>query len=43
MLELTQAKMRPRDIAIALGISVQRVHQQIVRLRELGELPEKTS
>jgi DNA-binding CsgD family transcriptional regulator len=35
------AELTPREIARVLNISVQRVHQQITRLRALGELPEK--
>jgi predicted ArsR family transcriptional regulator len=41
VLELTLNKVTPRQIAGILGISVQRVHQQLKRLRELGQLPPK--
>jgi DNA-binding CsgD family transcriptional regulator len=39
--ELIEMGLRPRQVALALGISIQRVHQHITKLRELGELPPK--
>lgn len=39
VLALKNAGMKPREIAAALNLSTQRIHQLLVRLRELGELP----
>jgi hypothetical protein len=39
-LVLADPDIRPRDIAIMLGLSVQRVYQLIDALRERGELDE---
>jgi DNA-binding CsgD family transcriptional regulator len=39
----TKRGLRPREIALLLGISTQAVYQHLDRLRRDGELPEEAS
>jgi DNA-directed RNA polymerase specialized sigma24 family protein len=38
---LTKSGMKPREIAGALNLTTQRIHQALARARELGELSKE--
>lgn len=41
--ELTEQGLKPRQIALVLGISTQAVYQHLQKLRDAGELREAAS